>query len=387
MDTEKANMRAALEWSLSDDADAEEGLRLAAALGPYWERGGHWPEGWQWLKRTIARPGVAPGSRNWARAKRQLGSMAWWLGELEEARLHASEAQAAFEALADEAGAAGALMGRGTAAHAMGDLRGARDIYAEVLARGRSGAARMHDVTALTNLSVVCRDLGELEEARRFAEQARSLAERQGARIYLGRALRQLGVLARDAGRHDEAWELISRAATAYDEHLEPRDVVFCRLDMAAVARLRGDTAKARELYMLCEAMLAELGDRRIRAMALANLAILDREAGDLDAARRGLAESLRVTLELGARSLLASIASERAWLLVDECRPMEAARLLGAVEAVRAQTGRRLGGIELEDLQRRMAALRQRLGDEAFDEARRQGASAGLESEIGRLG
>ena len=50
---EEGNLRAALEWSASVDScteAAELGLKLATALGPFWESRGLWMEGRQWLE-------------------------------------------------------------------------------------------------------------------------------------------------------------------------------------------------------------------------------------------------------------------------------------------------------------------------------------------------
>jgi non-specific serine/threonine protein kinase len=55
---EEANLRAGLEWSADAHASPEAlklGLRLATALGPFWESRGLWTEGRQWLDLFLSR--------------------------------------------------------------------------------------------------------------------------------------------------------------------------------------------------------------------------------------------------------------------------------------------------------------------------------------------
>jgi predicted ATPase/DNA-binding CsgD family transcriptional regulator/transcriptional regulator with XRE-family HTH domain len=57
LESEHANLRAALRWLIDQDEDAErEGaLRLAGALGWFWFRRGYHAEGWRWLEEALAR--------------------------------------------------------------------------------------------------------------------------------------------------------------------------------------------------------------------------------------------------------------------------------------------------------------------------------------------
>ena len=58
---EHDNLREALERSLGL-GDWESALRMAGALSPFWEAGGHIREGWQWLTRALAHPEPVPAA-------------------------------------------------------------------------------------------------------------------------------------------------------------------------------------------------------------------------------------------------------------------------------------------------------------------------------------
>jgi transcriptional regulator with GAF, ATPase, and Fis domain/tetratricopeptide (TPR) repeat protein len=137
-----------------------------------------------------------------------------------------------------------------------GDLPKARDLFAKAVGCYEEGtAAGAHARTALGS---VLAQMGEHQEARKTLEQAvRSLEptgklEPESRAASLSRALNQLGLVARDMG----------------------------------------DGAGARASFERAHAVAAEASDRRQRAIALRNLAGLDRAAGDFARAIQRLAES-----------------------------------------------------------------------------------------------
>jgi hypothetical protein len=66
LEAESMNLRQALRWAIEAGA-AQEGLRLAGALSPYWHMFGYMAEGVHWLAELLALPGAA--ARTTARAQ------------------------------------------------------------------------------------------------------------------------------------------------------------------------------------------------------------------------------------------------------------------------------------------------------------------------------
>src|SRR5947208_8355992 len=73
---EHDNFRAALVWSRDEMADPVAGLRLAAALGRFWQTRGYYTEGRAWLAEQLEHASDAPPTRR-ARALMAAGSLAW----------------------------------------------------------------------------------------------------------------------------------------------------------------------------------------------------------------------------------------------------------------------------------------------------------------------
>src|SRR4030095_11388592 len=67
LEAEHDNLRAALEWSLTQAEYGEASLRLAGALFSFWEQRGYVSEGRVWMARALANP-TAPNAGA-ARAK------------------------------------------------------------------------------------------------------------------------------------------------------------------------------------------------------------------------------------------------------------------------------------------------------------------------------
>ena len=83
IEDEQDNFRAALSWSLVSD-EVEFGLRLAAALQPFWLRRGHYGEGRRWLEAVLAKDGPASAVAR-AKALNAIGWLVQGQGDVERA--------------------------------------------------------------------------------------------------------------------------------------------------------------------------------------------------------------------------------------------------------------------------------------------------------------
>jgi predicted ATPase len=99
LEQELGNLRAALRW-LWDHGEDEPALRLAGALGYFWEVRGYLSEGQKALEEALARmPNADPRPR--ARVLNRLGSILLWQGETDRSRVVLDEALALGRALQD----------------------------------------------------------------------------------------------------------------------------------------------------------------------------------------------------------------------------------------------------------------------------------------------
>ncbi|MEV0349156.1 LuxR C-terminal-related transcriptional regulator [Nonomuraea sp. NPDC050680] len=150
---EQANVRAALEFCLTEPGQSWAALEIAAAM---WSHRLSWSspsEGHHWLERALAQepgPTVARAKALWVDA--------WLLllqGDLLAAQPLLRECRALAERLGDEAQLAGALHITGFAALLAGDFARSFTLLEEALVRRRALGHRGHSWVALFQLSMV----------------------------------------------------------------------------------------------------------------------------------------------------------------------------------------------------------------------------------------
>ncbi|MBB4678961.1 ATP-binding protein [Crossiella cryophila] len=134
-DADLANVRAALEFSLSEPGEAPEALRLVAALGWYWAACGATQEGQLWLNRCLA---AAPEPTEWrATALWIAAQTAVVRGDLETATRRVEECAELAGKLDSAATLAYAIQYQATLAMYQGETTKALALYREATDRHR----------------------------------------------------------------------------------------------------------------------------------------------------------------------------------------------------------------------------------------------------------
>jgi predicted ATPase/DNA-binding CsgD family transcriptional regulator len=115
LEAEHDNLRAALSWTLAESGEEESGLRMAAALWPFWLARGYLSEGRGWLESAVSRGGSAP-ARARAKALNGAGWLAAFQGEYGAAKALIEESLALYRELGDKEGIASSLVNLGSVA-------------------------------------------------------------------------------------------------------------------------------------------------------------------------------------------------------------------------------------------------------------------------------
>ncbi|GAA0366047.1 LuxR family transcriptional regulator [Microbispora corallina] len=176
---ERAHLRAALEFSLNEPAEAETGLRMAVLLfDPHWMPNGLYSEGRYWLDRLMRAAPEPTAVR--AEALCQDAHLAFMQGDRTAAEPLLGMGRAMAEKLDDRRLLAFASLISGIAAHQRGDharaavlLEEAADVF----------TATGHVLSALVSLFCLAASagyLGDAERAGRLFERSLALAESHG---------------------------------------------------------------------------------------------------------------------------------------------------------------------------------------------------------------
>lgn len=191
MRCEHANLRLALEFSLTVPDESQAGLRLASALHSYWFSCGFVAETRHWLDRALAldtEPTKVRATALWINAHLAVAQ-----GDGLAAIAMAQESRDLAERLSERTTLAYALHSQGTAEGLSGDLRRAQTLLEDALARYEAlGELNTNVIFAHVTLAVIAVFQGDLTRAIALGQYACMLSERRGeqrARAYALHAL------------------------------------------------------------------------------------------------------------------------------------------------------------------------------------------------------
>jgi hypothetical protein len=318
MEAELDNLRAALEWSLRSDPD--HALRLATALGDFWDGRVHWVEGLEIVRRALVCAPNAPMEVRVA-ALRSAGTLAHNQGEFSQARELAEERLAIRRLQGDQRNIANTLADLASVAHMQADVSARRTFTEERLSICRE----LEDGDGIRDCQFEIAMLsGDNDTVLSMQEEDVQAARRRGDRGALASGLNNLGIVVHIAGDLARARQLLAESVQLYKE-LNPDGARFPLIHLAGVTCRLGEDAEARSL----------------------------------------LIESLRTCRRLGHKRLIAECLEHLAEVALGEKQPGSAARLLGAADAIREATS--FANARHERL---LAAVREVLGEAAFTAA-----------------
>jgi len=430
LEREHDNLRAALRWALAG-GDRELAARLGGALWWFWYLRGHFREGLDWLERIAGAVSAADGPpvADAARCPLLYGAalLAWARGDYGRSLAALHDASALSRAIDDRQGIAVCLaiqgiatsgLGRyaegaalleealalwtalgnvaisamhfaalGVVALAQGDLTRAETVLTEGLALSRQARDGWDISITLVTLGEVALARGEYGRARAWAEESLPLQRRLGTR---GQVAYSLYILATAALYGEGEGDGVQRAGALYEESLElaravaDTNLVVLVLDgLGSLAEQQGDTGMAGARHAESLRLSRAQGNPASSARALRGLGRLALAEGDGRRARALYAESLELTRPLGNPLHVAQCLAGLAAVAMLEGRPVCAARLHGAADALCAAAGAPLPPPDRRQHERTVATARARLGEQAFTGAVMAGQDLALEEAI----
>ena len=312
LEAEHDNLRAALSWSLetrvADGERAVTGLRLAQALGPYWYRHGHIPEGRRWLERAIDQASDDAGAPV-AQLTHWLGVMLDEQGEPEAALRLFERSLAIWRELGDRDKQARELSSLGVTHRWLGHLDTARSVLEESAAIAREIGSDYRLAGALTNLGQVESEAGHLDRATAVLREALAIDRAQGDLWGMVLDQHSLAVVSLRARRVEEAYEAVS-ATFDYVASSGDTGTLNAAIELSAcIAAESGDGLRAARLAGASEALRAQAGtpipapDAALLERFLAPVrATMERAAWDAElAAGRALTQEQAITLMTSA--------------------------------------------------------------------------------------
>lgn len=374
---EHDNARAALDAMTAQRA-FDIALPLARGLADYWFMHGALGDGVARLQRLIALD--PPESVALAQLIQPAGTLAMYLGLRELAQGWFERGLKIARDTGSDALQARMLASLGALAVASGNYPEARRWLEEALQQCERVGDKTNAAKAHNNLGIALSSMGDNAGAREHLLAALALHRESRRQVDLANGMLSLAELEQAAGASDEAQGLFASSLDIFASLGDDWSAAYARDGLGRCALDHGDIAGARRHFEAALDVLRRRGDKGAIADQLdylAHVALLERQH---DEAARLADESLALRLELKNPAWLAVSMETHAAVNVGR-DPERSARLLGAMAALQDQAQARPTAMRERRQQVLQRALTRRLGEQAFERLRAEGARADPEA------
>jgi tetratricopeptide (TPR) repeat protein len=389
LEEEYDNIRAALQWARrggkdkgqrrgagpgdADDADdAEQGLKLAAAIGRFWYVLGKYHEGREYLEGALS----SVSSVSLVPDPHSTGEGVQVAGTQDQERMKA-KAQAFYTVA--------------WIAHNQGDLVSAQANFEKALEMGRFVGDRMLTASCLSDLAMIASMAGDYTKEQSLQEQSLSVLREVGDKAAVAAVLRSLGQRAQLHGNYASARSLYEQGLAAAREAGNSSLVAGALGDLGWVDYEQGDYADARSFQEQSLAILRETGNKMGVAFCLYTLGLAADAQGDHKAAISLFRESLNLHREAGNRiGISQCLAGWGDWAGVrvlgegqSKDQKERAVRLLAAASAQYEAMHYTIRPRDFATFEAGLSRARAQLGSEAFEKAWQEGRVMSMEQAV----
>jgi predicted ATPase/class 3 adenylate cyclase len=311
LDAEYENLRTALTWA-QDSLSAERLLRLAGALGAYWQIRLYWLEGAKWLDRALDKSWDTNSKDEKAiRAKvfYHRAEIAHELDELELIRTSAESALALCEQVDDLSGVAysrallaGYLMRKI-------DFKQCKPLLEQSLKEFQDLGNTWGESFVLGLLARVYLEMdGRKEEYREIIRKRIALARNSGDRYLLANALAYQVMVHIFNCECGQAQDVLKEVDRLFTEIGSSHGINLMRFWHAQALFVCGELGQAKAEAELFIQYCQRVGEKNLRGIILRFLGILAEMENDHKSSLEFHEKSLSLSKEIGASDLLAAI-------------------------------------------------------------------------------
>jgi tetratricopeptide (TPR) repeat protein len=223
--------------------------------------------------------------------------------------------------------------------HLRGLLREGWSHLEHALAATRSDPA-LERTKLLYGAAVVLHRLGDYDRAEEFAAERLAISRARGDPKLLASSLLCLGLMVHSKGDHERAVALYTEGADLARKEGDKVVLAMTLANLGILAQNQGDEDTARSRYEEALALYRENSDTHNIAGSLGNLAELARTQGRIEEAKALTHEALGLAHGLGDKEIIIGCLEDFGEQAASEGQADRAARLLGASEALREDTG-----------------------------------------------
>lgn len=383
LEADHDNLRMALSWCHANTDGVEAGLRLAGALGWFWDTRGHWSEGSDHLTAALGREGAMEATPERAKALRAAGKLSFYLSRYALAQSLYQESLAIYQKLGIRRGVAQLLGSLGELTNYFGDPTLARSFLEESLALWREIQDRRGIAWALIHLGNSIGWFIDAVSANSLYQEGLTLFQELGDNMGIAWSLHHMGDLSVWQGKYSEGCSLLQKSLALHQEQKDRLGIACAHWTLGNAAYNQGDYALARALFEESLKVFQELDRRQMIMLALFDLGKITRDQGDYDMSHALYARIAAIMQHYEGHCDYAGLLGAFGHLAHVQGQEKRAGRLWGAEEALRAKIGSRLPAREPDKNNRHAAEARQSLGADSFALAWEEGLAMTTEQAL----
>ncbi len=381
LDAERANVRAALDWSLGvttpdGGRTPELAMALAGVMAPFWAVRGPVAQGRRWLDAALAAAGDTAGARSRAVALDGAAQLATVQADYDAALGYQRESLAIWRGLGELPKIARSLGDIGAIAHLRSDYAAARAMYAESIELAEQAGADQEVARCLSGLGRLALHQNDLDSATAYYEQAMARFTASGDLRRATLILGNLGVVALHAGHFERARDRLEQHL-ANARRLGDRKLIGGALTNLGMAFYYSrDFDSAGQAHEEALHLAEQHGDRRMQQVVLVNLGLVALARGDYAESVALHRRSLALAASFREPRAIAECLEEQAQAEAGAGHASRAAVLIGASEALRLTIGSPIPDSDQARFARAATASAAELGPARFAELRAAGAA-----------
>jgi len=259
LDSEHANLSAALAHKGGNETDDESLLVFTVALTRFWYVRGHLTEARRALERALNSSDSAPTLLR-RRGLTAAASITLLQGDYAESTRYAEESLEAARQSGEDRLVANGLSNLGAIVLAAGDHERAGTLLEEAVALARSVDDTRILALALNNLGDHALTVSEYQRAEPLFLESHDLLQQRGDTANVARSLFNLGAVALMTDRPAEADERLRASLARSQEAGDKEDLAWSLLGLAALASRRDRAERAAQLLGAGTRLLAHMG-------------------------------------------------------------------------------------------------------------------------------
>jgi tetratricopeptide (TPR) repeat protein len=254
------NLRLALEWGVESAQARERGLRLATALGRYWEVRNYLKESLEYLTALLSPAGGKVHDAVRARALGVAGRLAWCKDDNATAREYYRDAIALHERLGEEREAAYLNAFLGFVEWSEGDATSALPRFQAGAELGRKlGEQRLIGI-GLSGLGTIASSMGDHSRARELKEESLAISRKTGDKWTIGLVTWSLSRVVTAQGDYEAARARLSECAMIAEELGNEWSIPYLLEGFGDIALAEADARRAAQLYGAASVLRDRLG-------------------------------------------------------------------------------------------------------------------------------